>query len=89
MPQNPQEKNQAYLRRCPGSHPGPKSPEAVAAAAMYTFLPDNFSPTKPKPSKELKPLLGSAVLGLLLVLTAVVACSYNSASLRKAERLRA
>ncbi|PNI99126.1 KIAA1161 isoform 2, partial [Pan troglodytes] len=53
------------------------------------FLPDNFSPAKPKPSKELKPLLGSAVLGLLLVLAAVVAWCYYSVSLRKAERLRA
>ena len=35
---------------------------------MYTFLPDNFSPAKPKPTKELRPLLCSAVLGLLLVL---------------------
>ena len=56
---------------------------------MYTFLPDNFSPAKPKPTKELRPLLCSAVLGLLLVLAAVVAWCYYSASLRKAERLRA
>ncbi|XP_047555598.1 myogenesis-regulating glycosidase [Lutra lutra] len=89
MPQNPQEKSHAYPRRRPGSRVDHKSSKAIAAAAMYTFLPDNFSPAKPKPSKELKPLLGSAVLGLLLVLAAVVAWCYYSASLRKAERLRA
>nr|XP_019821979.1 PREDICTED: uncharacterized family 31 glucosidase KIAA1161 homolog isoform X2 [Bos indicus] len=89
MPQNSQENSQAYPRRRSGSHTGRKTPETLAAATMYTFLPDNFSPTKPKPSKELKPLLGSAVLGLLLVLAAVVAWCYYSASLRKAERLRA
>ncbi|XP_020761658.2 myogenesis-regulating glycosidase isoform X3 [Odocoileus virginianus] len=90
MPQNSQENSQTYpRRRRSGSHTGHKTPETVAAATMYTFLPDNFSPTKPKPSKDLKPLLGSAVLGLLLVLAAVVAWCYYSASLRKAERLRA
>lgn len=89
MPQNPPEKSQAYPRRRPGPDTGRKSPEAASATAMYTFLPDNFSPVKPKPSKEVKPLLGSAVLGLLLVLAAVVAWCYYSASLRKAERLRA
>uniref|UniRef100_G1QYF9 Myogenesis-regulating glycosidase n=1 Tax=Nomascus leucogenys TaxID=61853 RepID=G1QYF9_NOMLE len=90
MLQNPQEKSQAYLRsRRPGCYAYRQNPKAIAAAAMYTFLPDNFSPAKPKPSKELKPLLGSAVLGLLLVLAAVVAWCYYSVSLRKAERLRA
>uniref|UniRef100_A0A2K6JNR9 Myosis regulating glycosidase n=1 Tax=Rhinopithecus bieti TaxID=61621 RepID=A0A2K6JNR9_RHIBE len=90
MLQNPQEKSQAYpRRRRSGCYAGHQNPEAIAAAAMYTFLPDNFSPAKPKPSKELKPLLGSAVLGLLLVLAAVVAWCYYSVSLRKAERLRA
>lgn len=90
MPENSQEKNQAYPRsRRPGSHTGRKSPKALSATDMYAFLPDNFTPVKPKPSKELKPLLGSTVLGLLLVLAAVVAWCYYSASLRKAERLRA
>lgn len=88
MPQNLEEKSQAHPHRR-RRHAGQKSSEVIAAAAMYTFLPDNFSPAKPKPSKELRPLLGSAVLGLILVLAAVVAWCYYSASLRKAERLRA
>ncbi|XP_055001178.1 myogenesis-regulating glycosidase [Sorex araneus] len=86
MSQNPPEQSQAYPRRTLGS---PKGQEAAAAGIMYTFLPDNFSPTKPKASKELRPLLLSGALGLLLVLTAVVAWCYYSVSLRKAERLRA
>lgn len=89
MPQNLQEKSQAYPRHRPGSKAGPKSLKVLPEATMYTFLPDNFSPAKPKPTKDLRPLLCSALLGLLLVLAAVVAWCYYSASLRKAERLRA
>lgn len=62
MPQNSQEN----LRPTPGrsgSHTDRKTPETATATTMYTFLPDNFSPTKPKPSKELKPLLGSRCWG--------------------------
>nr|XP_009685418.1 PREDICTED: uncharacterized family 31 glucosidase KIAA1161-like [Struthio camelus australis] len=55
---------------------------------MYTFLPENFTPVKQKPSKELKPMLGAIVLGLILFIAAVVAWCYYTVSRRKAERLK-
>ncbi|NXV55976.1 MYORG glycosidase, partial [Molothrus ater] len=56
--------------------------------AMYTFLPENFTPVKQKPSKELRPMLGAILLGLILFIAAVVAWCYYTVSLRKAERLK-
>ncbi|XP_020822569.1 myogenesis-regulating glycosidase [Phascolarctos cinereus] len=88
MTQDPQKGKQPYHRR--GWRAEKDSQVAArAATTMYTFLPENFTPTKTKPSKELKPMLGSVLLGLLLVLAAVVAWCYYSTSLRKAERLGA
>ncbi|KAM6104744.1 LOW QUALITY PROTEIN: myogenesis-regulating glycosidase-like [Pterocles gutturalis] len=55
---------------------------------MYTFLPENFTPVKQKPSKELRPMLGAVTLGLILFIAAVVAWCYYTVSLRKAERLK-
>ncbi|ETE57483.1 putative family 31 glucosidase, partial [Ophiophagus hannah] len=55
---------------------------------MYTFLPENFTPVKQKPAKELKPMIGAIVVGLILFIAAVVAWCYYVASLRKAERLK-
>ncbi|NXC33254.1 MYORG glycosidase, partial [Campylorhamphus procurvoides] len=55
---------------------------------MYTFLPENFTPVKQKPSKELRPMLGAILLGLILFIAAVVAWCYYTVSLRKAERLK-
>ena len=55
---------------------------------MYTFLPKNFTPVKQKPSKELRPMLGAIMLGLILFIVAVVAWCYYMVSLRKAERLK-
>ncbi|XP_029437148.1 myogenesis-regulating glycosidase [Rhinatrema bivittatum] len=55
---------------------------------MYTFLPENITPVKQKPPKELKPLIGAVLLGILLLIFAVVAWCYYSASLRKAEYLK-
>ncbi|EOB00719.1 putative family 31 glucosidase KIAA1161, partial [Anas platyrhynchos] len=55
---------------------------------MYTFLPENFTPVKQKPSKELRPMLGAVTLGLVLFIAAVVAWCYYTVSLRKAERLK-
>ncbi|XP_053788934.1 myogenesis-regulating glycosidase-like isoform X2 [Vidua chalybeata] len=55
---------------------------------MYTFLPESFTPVKQKPSKELRPMLGAILLGLILFIAAVVAWCYYTVSLRKAERLK-
>ncbi|XP_069482938.1 myogenesis-regulating glycosidase [Ambystoma mexicanum] len=55
---------------------------------MYSFLPENINPVKPKQSKELKPLICAVLLGLVLVISAVVAWCYYSASLRRASRLK-
>ncbi|PKU36705.1 hypothetical protein llap_12988 [Limosa lapponica baueri] len=55
---------------------------------MYTFLPENFTPVKQKPSKELRPMLSAILLGLILFIAAVVAWCYYTMSLRKAERLK-
>ncbi|NXT78596.1 MYORG glycosidase, partial [Zapornia atra] len=55
---------------------------------MYTFLPENFTPVKQKPSKELRPMLGAILLGIILFIAAVVAWCYYTMSLRKAERLK-
>uniref|UniRef100_A0ACB8ENY8 Uncharacterized protein n=1 Tax=Sphaerodactylus townsendi TaxID=933632 RepID=A0ACB8ENY8_9SAUR len=55
---------------------------------MYTFLPENFTPVKPKPAKELKPMIVAIVLGLILFIAAVIAWCYYVASLQKAERLK-
>ncbi|NWI59371.1 MYORG glycosidase, partial [Calyptomena viridis] len=51
-------------------------------------LPDNVTPVKQKPSKELRPMLGAILLGLILFIAAVVAWCYYTVSLRKAERLK-
>ncbi|XP_038600083.1 myogenesis-regulating glycosidase [Tachyglossus aculeatus] len=79
------------LRGSAESQPSPRLRRrgAPGPAAMYTFLPESFSPAKAKTPKELKPLVASALLGLLLLLAAAVAWGYYTASLRKAERLKA
>ncbi|XP_057269639.1 myogenesis-regulating glycosidase-like [Pezoporus wallicus] len=51
-------------------------------------LPENVTPVKQKPSKELRPMLGAILLGLILFIAAVVAWCYYTVSLRKAERLK-
>ncbi|NXT28376.1 MYORG glycosidase, partial [Syrrhaptes paradoxus] len=56
--------------------------------AKEAYLPENFTPVKQKPSKELKPMLGAVTLGLILFIAAVVAWCYYTVSLRKAERLK-
>ncbi|NWI83656.1 MYORG glycosidase, partial [Dryoscopus gambensis] len=51
-------------------------------------LPENVTPVKQKPSKELRPMLGAILLGLILFIAVVVAWCYYTVSLRKAERLK-
>ncbi|NWT12605.1 MYORG glycosidase, partial [Vireo altiloquus] len=51
-------------------------------------LPENVTPVKQKPSKELRSMLGAILLGLILFIAAVVAWCYYTVSLRKAERLK-
>ncbi|KAK1176616.1 myogenesis-regulating glycosidase-like [Acipenser oxyrinchus oxyrinchus] len=59
---------------------------------MYQMVQGNVaaSPVNPKlkQTKEMRPLVGASVLGTLLVLAAVVAWSYYTASLRKADLLK-
>ncbi|NXP47795.1 MYORG glycosidase, partial [Heliornis fulica] len=49
---------------------------------------ENFTPVKQKPSKEMRPMLGAILLGIILFIAAVVAWCYYTMSLRKAERLK-
>ncbi|PKK18212.1 putative family 31 glucosidase KIAA1161 [Columba livia] len=56
--------------------------------AKETHLPENITPVKQKPAKELRPMLGAILLGLVLFIAAVVAWCYYTVSLRKAERLK-
>ncbi|NWX90475.1 MYORG glycosidase, partial [Nothoprocta pentlandii] len=51
-------------------------------------MTESFTPVKQKPAKELRPMLGAILLGLILFIAAVVAWCYYTASLRKAERLK-
>lgn len=59
---------------------------------MYQMVQGNVaaSPVNPKlkQTKQMRPLVGAGVLGMLLVLAAVVAWSYYTASLRKADLLK-
>ncbi|NXY78004.1 MYORG glycosidase, partial [Glareola pratincola] len=56
--------------------------------AKETPLPKTIKPVEQKPSKELRPMLGAILLGLILFIAAVVAWCYYTVSLRKAERLK-
>uniref|UniRef100_H3AKX7 Myosis regulating glycosidase n=1 Tax=Latimeria chalumnae TaxID=7897 RepID=H3AKX7_LATCH len=55
---------------------------------MYTFVPENINPTKPKKSKEVQPIVFAVFLGILLVIAAITAWCYYTTSLRKAELLK-
>ncbi|XP_043933793.1 myogenesis-regulating glycosidase [Protopterus annectens] len=55
---------------------------------MYTFVPERITPSKPKTSKEVKPMVFAVCFGLVLVFAAVAAWCYYRVSLRKAELLR-
>ncbi|KAL9822304.1 myogenesis-regulating glycosidase-like isoform 1-T2 [Geothlypis trichas] len=55
-------------------------------SAKEGHLTDIVTPVKP--SKELRPMLGAILLGLILFIAAVVAWCYYTVSLRKAERLK-
>ncbi|XP_074022831.1 myogenesis-regulating glycosidase-like [Numenius arquata] len=56
--------------------------------AKETCLPGNITPEEQKPSKELRPMLGTIFLSLILFIAAVVAWCYYTMSLQKAERLK-
>ncbi|KAL2294033.1 hypothetical protein Nmel_007743, partial [Mimus melanotis] len=56
--------------------------------AKKRHLTEDVKPVKQKPSKELRPILGAILLGLILFIAAVVAWCYYTVSLRKAERLK-
>ncbi|KAF4795493.1 alpha-glucosidase [Turdus rufiventris] len=56
--------------------------------AKQRYLTEDVTPVKQKPSKELRPMLGAILLGLILFIAAVVAWCYYTVSLRKAERLK-
>ncbi|XP_032941406.1 myogenesis-regulating glycosidase-like [Catharus ustulatus] len=56
--------------------------------AKKRHLTEDVTPVKQKPSKELRPMLGAILLGLILFIAAVVAWCYYTVSLRKAERLK-
>ncbi|XP_043543429.1 myogenesis-regulating glycosidase [Chiloscyllium plagiosum] len=51
--------------------------------AMYQVVPGNLPAAREKQSKEVKPLICTILLGLLLVIAAVVAWCYYTASLKK------
>ncbi|XP_062369726.1 myogenesis-regulating glycosidase-like [Cinclus cinclus] len=56
--------------------------------AKERHLTKDVTPVKQKPSKELRPMLGAILLGLILFIAAVVSWCYYTVSLRKAERLK-
>ncbi|KAM7077724.1 myogenesis-regulating glycosidase-like [Ciconia maguari] len=65
-----------------------KHRNAQKGDAKETCLPENVTPVKQKPSKELRPMLGAIVLGLILFTAAVVAWCYYMVSLQKVEWLK-
>ncbi|XP_009286516.1 PREDICTED: uncharacterized family 31 glucosidase KIAA1161 [Aptenodytes forsteri] len=69
------------------THRGGKHGNTQKGDTKETRLPKNML-VKQKPSKELRPMLGAILLGLILFIAAVVAWCYYTVSLRKAERLK-
>ncbi|KYO18454.1 hypothetical protein Y1Q_0020969 [Alligator mississippiensis] len=76
--------------RCKVRLPGlvENQPIHPAETAVGTLLPERFAPAKQEPSKELRPVIGTITVGLLLFIAPVVAWCYYTASLRKAEQLK-
>uniref|UniRef100_A0A8C3XBB5 Myogenesis regulating glycosidase (putative) n=1 Tax=Cyanoderma ruficeps TaxID=181631 RepID=A0A8C3XBB5_9PASS len=70
------------------THRSGKHGNFTKGGAKERHLTENVTPVKQKPSKELRPMLGAILLGLMLFIAAVVAWCYYTVSLRKAERLK-
>uniref|UniRef100_A0A8V5GLU8 Myogenesis-regulating glycosidase n=1 Tax=Melopsittacus undulatus TaxID=13146 RepID=A0A8V5GLU8_MELUD len=65
-----------------------KHGDAQKGDGKETCMPETVMLVKQKPSKELRPMLGAILLGLILFIAAVVSWCYYTVSLRKAERLK-
>ncbi|XP_012982945.3 myogenesis-regulating glycosidase [Melopsittacus undulatus] len=70
------------------THRAGKHGDAQKGDGKETCMPETVMLVKQKPSKELRPMLGAILLGLILFIAAVVSWCYYTVSLRKAERLK-